>query len=198
MSKIEPITVTAADRDELERLVRDRNTAQKVVWRARIVLLAAEGLQAGAIAAATGKSQRPPSSITSISTMPSPKPFVWTKSAGEILEKIARAKQALESQALAGGWLPQLRHVAVISCQWIAGFRLAALGIECNFLQQCPNSHHSVPQQCGPPKVNGSLRRKRPSRPSYSDGARDRRFRRADSSHPARPYSHASTDHRPR
>jgi transposase len=57
MSRIEPITIEAADRDELERLVRDRNTAQKVVWRARIVLLAAEGLQAGAIAAATGKSQ---------------------------------------------------------------------------------------------------------------------------------------------
>jgi hypothetical protein len=27
-----------------------------------------------------------------------PKPFVWIKSAGEILEKVARAKQALESQ----------------------------------------------------------------------------------------------------
>jgi hypothetical protein len=27
-----------------------------------------------------------------------PKPFVWTKSAGEILEKVARAKQVLESQ----------------------------------------------------------------------------------------------------
>jgi hypothetical protein len=27
-----------------------------------------------------------------------PKPFVWTKSTGEILEKVARAKQALESQ----------------------------------------------------------------------------------------------------
>jgi hypothetical protein len=26
----------------------------------------------------------------------SPKPFVWTKSAGEILEKVARAKQVLE------------------------------------------------------------------------------------------------------
>jgi len=49
--------VEAADRDELERLVRDRNIAQKVVCRARIVLLAAEGLPAGAIAAASGKSQ---------------------------------------------------------------------------------------------------------------------------------------------
>src|SRR5574337_578264 len=57
MSKIDPITIGAADRDELERLVRDRNTAQKVVWRARIVLLAADGLQAGAIATATDKSQ---------------------------------------------------------------------------------------------------------------------------------------------
>src|SRR5205807_3084360 len=27
-----------------------------------------------------------------------PKPFVWTKSAGRILEKVAKAKQALESQ----------------------------------------------------------------------------------------------------
>ena len=57
MSRIEPITIAPADRAELERLVRDRNTAQKVVWRARIVLLAAEGLPAFAIAAATGKSQ---------------------------------------------------------------------------------------------------------------------------------------------
>jgi transposase len=57
MSRIEPITIDTADRDELERLVRDRNTAQKVVWRARIVLLAAQGLEAKAIASATGKSQ---------------------------------------------------------------------------------------------------------------------------------------------
>src|SRR5271154_5377615 len=57
MSKIALITIEGSDRNELERLVRGRNTAQKVVWRARIVLLAAEGLQAGAIAAATGKSQ---------------------------------------------------------------------------------------------------------------------------------------------
>ena len=41
MSKIDPITIDAADRDELEGLVRDRNTAQKVVWRARIVTRAA-------------------------------------------------------------------------------------------------------------------------------------------------------------
>ena len=57
MSGIEPITIDAAERDELQHLVRDRNTAQRVVWRARIVLLAADGLRAGVIAAAAGKSQ---------------------------------------------------------------------------------------------------------------------------------------------
>ena len=57
MSRIAPITLEAADRDRLEKLVRDRNTAQKVVWRARIVLSAAEGLGSVAIAAAAGKSQ---------------------------------------------------------------------------------------------------------------------------------------------
>jgi transposase len=56
MRKIEQISISAADRERLERLVRDRNTPQKVVWRARIVLLASDGLRATAIAAAAGKS----------------------------------------------------------------------------------------------------------------------------------------------
>ena len=56
MRKIEQISISAADRERLERLVRDRNTPQKVVWRARIVLLASDGLSAEAIAAAVGKS----------------------------------------------------------------------------------------------------------------------------------------------
>src|ERR1700751_3211327 len=56
MRKIEQISISAADRERLERLVRDRSTPQKVVWRARIVLLASGGLTAEAIAAAVGKS----------------------------------------------------------------------------------------------------------------------------------------------
>jgi len=56
MRKIEQILISAADRERLERLVRDRNTAQKVVWRARIVLLAGDSLTAVAIATAVGKS----------------------------------------------------------------------------------------------------------------------------------------------
>ena len=56
MRKIKQISISAADRERLERLVRDRNTPQKVVWRARIVLLASDGLTAEGIAAAVDKS----------------------------------------------------------------------------------------------------------------------------------------------
>ena len=56
MGKIERIQVSADDRERLRRLVRDRNTPQKVVWRARIVLLAGEGMGAVEVAAAVGKS----------------------------------------------------------------------------------------------------------------------------------------------
>jgi transposase len=56
MRKIERIAVSPADRERMERLVRDRNTPQKVVWRARIVLLASDGLTATAISAAVGMS----------------------------------------------------------------------------------------------------------------------------------------------
>src|SRR5262245_62391478 len=56
MRKIERISINAADRQRLERLVWDRNTPQKVVWRARIVLLASDGMSAEVIAAAVGKS----------------------------------------------------------------------------------------------------------------------------------------------
>ena len=56
MRTIDRISISSADREGLEGLVRNRNTPQKVVWRARIVLLASDGLTAEAIAAAVGKS----------------------------------------------------------------------------------------------------------------------------------------------
>ena len=56
MGKIERIQVSPADRERLDRLIKDRNTPQKVVWRARIVLLAGEGMRAGVIARTAGKS----------------------------------------------------------------------------------------------------------------------------------------------
>jgi hypothetical protein len=37
------IEVTPADRTRLQSIIRDRNSPQKHVWRARIVLLTADG-----------------------------------------------------------------------------------------------------------------------------------------------------------
>ena len=52
------ISITAADRRRLERIVGDRNARQKHVWRARIVLLSADGLGTSAIVRATAKSKK--------------------------------------------------------------------------------------------------------------------------------------------
>lgn len=51
------IEVSAADRARLEALVAERNTPQKHVWRAWIILLTARGLGTMAIARQTGKSK---------------------------------------------------------------------------------------------------------------------------------------------
>ena len=56
MGKIERIQVPPEERERLERLVKDRNTPQKIVWRSRIVLLAGEGNGAVAVARRVGKS----------------------------------------------------------------------------------------------------------------------------------------------
>jgi transposase len=49
------VEVTAADRDRLEAVVADRNSPQKHVWRAKIVLATADGLGTMAVMQATGK-----------------------------------------------------------------------------------------------------------------------------------------------
>ena len=51
------VSVSSADLDRLRFLVNDRNAAQKHVWRARIVLLSAEGLGTNEIMSQTGKSK---------------------------------------------------------------------------------------------------------------------------------------------
>ena len=43
------ITVKPSDRERLRAILQDRNTPQKHVWRARIVLLTADGLGTGEI-----------------------------------------------------------------------------------------------------------------------------------------------------
>src|SRR5215218_9264117 len=51
------IRVSSSDRDRLEAIVRDRNVAQKHVWRAEIVLLTADGFGTGEIMRRTAKSK---------------------------------------------------------------------------------------------------------------------------------------------
>src|SRR6267378_2638399 len=49
------ITVTPADRVRLQSIIRDRNSPQKHVWRARIIVLSADSNGTIAIARAVGK-----------------------------------------------------------------------------------------------------------------------------------------------
>src|SRR5437763_14348125 len=49
------ITVTRADRVYLQSIIRNRNSPQKHVWRARIVILTADGNGTSAITRAVGK-----------------------------------------------------------------------------------------------------------------------------------------------
>jgi transposase len=51
------LTVSSADRGRLEAVVKDRNAAQKHVWRAAIALLTADGLGTNAIMRQTGRSK---------------------------------------------------------------------------------------------------------------------------------------------
>ena len=52
------MTLSPADRRRLETLVRDRNTVQKHVWRARIVLISADGIGTNEIAPDLARSTR--------------------------------------------------------------------------------------------------------------------------------------------
>jgi len=49
--------VSPSDRLRLKQVVRDRNAAQKHVWRARIILLSSDGVGTAAIMRQTGKSK---------------------------------------------------------------------------------------------------------------------------------------------
>jgi hypothetical protein len=51
------VEVTAAERERLEAIAADRNSPQKHVWRAGIVLATAEGLGTVAIMRRTAKSK---------------------------------------------------------------------------------------------------------------------------------------------
>lgn len=52
------IRLNAAERSELETVVANRNSPQKHVWRAKIVLLTADGRGTAEIMQATGRPRR--------------------------------------------------------------------------------------------------------------------------------------------
>jgi hypothetical protein len=60
------VQVSDADRTRLVAIVADRNSPQKHVWRAQIVLLTADGVGTNAIMRRTGKSKvtAPPAEVT--------------------------------------------------------------------------------------------------------------------------------------
>jgi hypothetical protein len=49
------VEVTPADRARLQSIIRDRNSPQKHVWRAQIIVLTADGMGTTAIARTVGK-----------------------------------------------------------------------------------------------------------------------------------------------
>ena len=51
------VTVTAKDRGKLEAVVADRNSPQKHVWRAQIILLTADGCGTAEIMRGSGTSK---------------------------------------------------------------------------------------------------------------------------------------------
>jgi len=57
MRKDVVVDVSAADRARLEAIVADRNSPQKYVWRARIILLTAAGLGTVEITRRAGRSK---------------------------------------------------------------------------------------------------------------------------------------------
>jgi len=53
-------TVSASDQKRLERIIKNPNSPQKHVWRARIILLTAEGLGTAAASQARPDGPKPP------------------------------------------------------------------------------------------------------------------------------------------
>ena len=89
--------VRPSDRTTLEPLVADGKTPQKIVARARIVLLSGRGFGTNAI-----QHEARVSKPTVTERNVKPKPFKWIAKANIILEKNARGRRALEEQLAAG------------------------------------------------------------------------------------------------
>jgi hypothetical protein len=116
------LAVTPENRRELEQIARSGKTEQRIALRARIVLGAADGRSNNALASWLNLVERWFEKITtqrirrgtfiSVSDLvgaindyikhnnAAPKPFIWTKSAAEVILKVNRGRAALKMPAL--------------------------------------------------------------------------------------------------
>jgi len=92
------IDLNATDRRHLGAIVADRNTPQKHVWRAQIILLTAEGCGTGEVMRRTGTAK------TTVWRWQErfmrdgvARPFRWTKDPNKIIAAIRRGHQVLDS-----------------------------------------------------------------------------------------------------
>ena len=134
------ITVSAADRRRLEAVVADRNSPQKHVWRARIILLSGAGLGTMAIVVETGKS----------------KPCVWRWQerymqegvAGLLRDKtrpsrIAALPQAKVDEILALTKQPPPNEAT----HWVGAIMAKAVGVSVSTVQRVWRSHGLQPHR---------------------------------------------------
>ncbi len=99
------VQLSPEDRVRLNKLVADRNTPKKHAWRAEIVLLTADGV--GTMEITRKRIRRGVfKSVTDLEVAiyqylaehnDHPKPFIWTATTKDILERVARARVALKA-----------------------------------------------------------------------------------------------------
>jgi hypothetical protein len=77
------VDVTAADRERLVAVVANRNSPQKHVWRAHVVLLTAEGCGTAEIIRDADVAQ----------TNDDPNPYHWSKGPDKIIAAVWRGRQ---------------------------------------------------------------------------------------------------------
>jgi hypothetical protein len=89
------ISVSAADRRRLEAIVADRNTPQKHVWRARIMLLTADGVGANAVWRRRARRRPPSGAGRSDSCKRGRRGFCRTRRAGNAPIEAARVDEVV-------------------------------------------------------------------------------------------------------
>ena len=135
------IAITASDRLRLEALVLDRNTPQKQVWRAAIVLASADGVGTVGIMRRTGKS----------------KTCVWRwqeRFAAEGVDGLLRDKTrpsripALGPDVAEGVVALTLTDPPVEATHWTAAMMAAARGISASTVRRIWRAHGLQPHRC--------------------------------------------------